>query len=521
MGINNVSQNTPIIPKTNVPATPQASTNRGTQPLSSPFVTTTLDPGILEARKRLDSYKAALAGGETAKAERTLATIRANLDSVRGQNPEWTDQQWIDYLSTPPQIAVERHAEKAAETVVKAATPEQKADAATTSEKSGTYTAEEILIYKDLKAKLSPEGQANLKKLLKEGLLLKQDAKSSGNLLHYLNGLGQVNFDGLKLAEGARKESVVQQVLHDLAHPEDIRQRLDVSCLGTAGQYDMAANRPTEYARVVSELYSKTEVTDTSEGTAGGISQEALIKRYAEDIGGEFSFLNLGMLGKNITEGFKNNSYSKGYVENVVDYIEKRFPNMTEIANKYLGNLREAGIAFFKGDVLGGIMGIQRAKADDADHKARDEFGTMANSLVTDVGLTFQMNAATAGDKMGRYAKAGVFGNQGFYVDDQGKAAEALKNATAGGEEIYAVMKSGEDAGHMVVINGVKDGKITFYDPQSEGGKNDQQAVDASALSSQFLAVFLPAGSEGGLAHITEDDPTSIWGRGASGGTRR
>ncbi|HEY9765171.1 MAG TPA: hypothetical protein V6C82_02360, partial [Chroococcales cyanobacterium] len=88
MGINNVSQNSPITPKPNVQAaTPMASpsTGRGTQPLSSPFATTTLDPGILEARKRLESYKAALAGGEKAKADRTMASIRANLDNVRGQ----------------------------------------------------------------------------------------------------------------------------------------------------------------------------------------------------------------------------------------------------------------------------------------------------------------------------------------------------------------------------------------------------------------------------------------------------
>jgi hypothetical protein len=232
-------------------------------------------------------------------------------------------------------------------------------------------------------------------------------------------------------------------------------------------------------------------------------------------------FLNIDMLGKNIQEGISNNNYSKGYVESVVDYIEKRFPNMTKNAKDYLNTLKEAGKAFFQGDMLGAMMGLEKAKAADSNHKARDEFGTMANSLVTDVGVTFQMNAATSGDRMGSYAKAGIFGNQGFYVDDKGKAADALKNATSGGKEIYAVLKAGEDAGHMVVINGVKDGKITFYDPQSEGGKSDQQTIDASAFSSQFLAVFLPAGNESGLNHIREDDPTSIWGRGASGGSRR
>ncbi|HBN09433.1 MAG TPA: hypothetical protein DD435_12555 [Cyanobacteria bacterium UBA8530] len=351
-----------------------------------------------------------------------------------------------------------------------------------------SLTAAEVATLNDLKKCLPPDGQADLTQLLKAGLLHKMDAKNSGNLLQHLKELA-----GVKLVkkEGGTNQSVLQQVIHDLAHPEDIQQRLQVSCLGTAGQYEMAKHSPAEYARVVSELYKENKNSKAPS-----------------------DFSNLVSLAKVLLKNTISGVFSAGFLQGVVGYVEKKFPHVSAKVGKFIDGFKKGVDLLAKGkqkEATAAFAGLMFTALS-----CLSELSKMATTLVADVGFSLQLNAGQAGDKLGSYAKNGLFDNQGFYVDQGGKALKATSEAIAGGGTVYAVMK-GEEAGHMVVIKGIKNGKITFYDPDSK----EEQTISTAAFSKRFNAVFLPKGKENGLTHIRQNDSTPIWGRGTNSGSRR
>ncbi|MGE5707393.1 MAG: hypothetical protein ACM3YO_03595 [Bacteroidota bacterium] len=471
------SASTPLAPAATPAKAPTGTLrNRGTQPL---------DPSATVAGQRMQAYK-----------DPQEAAARAALDQLRTQFPNLSQEQWVSYLSTPPQVKVEQKAATAAQTTVNAASPTEKAAAEQVSQSFQTknerkYTTEEVLIYKELKKALPASAQADLKKLLLDGKLLEQDAKNSGTLLHYLHGLSKLDFSGAPVFEGAKKESVLQQITHDLAHPEAIEHRLDTTCLGAAAQYDMAKSRPAEYARVVSEMYTSAQ-------------PNPMLSTLGIDTNSPFLRGIFKQMEKRADEG----KFSEGFMASLYDFVQKKFPNMSDNARKFMSNVLEAGKAFYVDKdpikAYNMIIGNRKQNLDGI----RDEVSKMVNTLATDTSLVFQVASGQEGDQVGSYAKNGLMGNQGYYTGPG--ALDAIRKTLAGGHEPYAILK-GEDSGHMMVIKNIQDGKITFHDP--EGG---EETIDEKDFEKKFLAVFLPEGNQGNLAHLREDDKTPIWGRGSA-----
>ncbi|HEY9766498.1 MAG TPA: hypothetical protein V6C82_09030, partial [Chroococcales cyanobacterium] len=214
-----------VLSRPGVQATVSQTVKQGTQPLS-PYETSVLDPGILEAKKRFFTYQAALTGREAKKSERSLLNLRKQLDELRLTFPRLSETEWFAYLATDPQKKIEHFAEAAAAKVVKEASGESRI--------LKGFSKTEVALFENLAKKLSPPFGADLEKLYKDGALLKQDAAKSGNLLHYLNELASVDLGDLVKTDEADKRTVLEQVIHDIARPEEIQQRLSVTCLGAA-----------------------------------------------------------------------------------------------------------------------------------------------------------------------------------------------------------------------------------------------------------------------------------------------
>ncbi|HEY9766694.1 MAG TPA: hypothetical protein V6C82_10020, partial [Chroococcales cyanobacterium] len=206
------------------------------------------------------------------------------------------------------------------------------------------------------------------------------------------------------------------------------------------------------------------------------------------------------------------------FLEGALNYVEKKFPHRSEEVKKFLEQLKLAANDLFAGNTAGAYFRVFLNSIADYADQARIDLAKMGNSLVSDVSTVFQMNAGRAGDTLGTYAEKGIFGAKGYYVDQKGKGLKDCEKALKDGKGgIYAIMKGGE-AGHMVVIKEIKNGKVTFYDPDA---KDSLQQLPTSRFSESFQALFLPQGYENGLNAINKKDKTPIWGRGSTSSSKR